>query len=91
MCCAILLIGFESENLLEEASVDMLLYVDLPSEFCCRIVDIFGLDTVWSNGRLLEKCSEILGSTKPKNYDSVFIYVYYNVLLHGAGFAVTYY
>jgi len=40
------------------------------------MIDMFGLDSVWSNGRLLEKGNEILGSMKPKqNYDSVFIYV----------------
>jgi len=76
MCCAIRLIGFTSEKLLEEASVDMLLYVDISSEFYCKMIDIFGLDSMWNNARLLEKCNESLGLMKPKqNYDSVFIYV----------------
>jgi len=38
MCCAIPLTGFAYENLLEEASMDILLYVDVSSEFCCKMV-----------------------------------------------------
>jgi len=43
------LIGFASENLLEEASLDMLLYVEVSSEFCCKTIDMFGLESVWSS------------------------------------------
>jgi hypothetical protein len=60
---------------LEEASVDMLLYMDISAEFYCKMIDIFGPDSVWNNARLLEKCNKSLGSMKLKqNYDSVFIY-----------------
>ena len=42
---AIRLIGFASENLLEEVSVVMLLYLEVSSEFCCKTIDMFVLDS----------------------------------------------
>jgi len=56
--------------------VDMLLCSDVSTEFCCKMIDMYGPDSARSSGRLIEKCNEILDSMKPKqNYDSVFIYV----------------
>jgi hypothetical protein len=53
------LIGFTSEKLLEEASVDTLLYVDISSEFYCNMIDIFGLDSVWNNARLYKSAMRV--------------------------------
>jgi hypothetical protein len=58
MCCANRLLGFEPEDLLEEASVDKLLYGEISSELYCKMIDMYGLDSEWSNGRLFEKCNE---------------------------------
>jgi hypothetical protein len=76
MCCANRLLGFAPEDLLEEASVDTLLYVEISSEICCKMIDIWGLYSEWYNGRIFEKCNGLLGSMKPRQkFHSAFIYV----------------